>query len=408
LLNSWIHRSAVVVSLLAVCQPAISRLSPTEDGVAEVREALRLMRNDALIRVPDAQLIAAASKALTAQASLAPEAASRITDEKSLLKSLREALSGAAAGNERDLIGAVVTALVRAADESGRYGDLQSWTRTWLEADREGLLIKAIQEDWLEPGQLAVGDRILAVNGQDVRGLRADEVAARIEGEAGSLPSVTYVRGDQAPQVITLQRRAAAPAQVSSRLVGSIGVVTIPSFRGGTPTRIADEMASLDERHPGLRGFILDLRGNRGGEFGKVLECADLFLVNGPIGSQQGRQQRDVEHYVATRGEIAQGRSLIVLVDSLTANGAEIFVSALQSAGRARVVGEPTQGHGGIQTLIPVSSRASVLLTTAQFVKADGVPLKDHGIVPDVRVQLQDGSTDAALDAAIKLFDAPA
>ncbi|HET6762091.1 MAG TPA: S41 family peptidase, partial [Longimicrobiaceae bacterium] len=197
----------------------------------------------------------------------------------------------------------------------------------------------------------------------------AAEMVARLGGE------------DRAPVVLGVQ----APGSTSPRRVRLVRVpIQVPSVPHAYLTRdgvgyvdlpvvaetSADELAAAVQRlkAQGMRGLVLDLRGNPGGLLEQGVAVASLFLARGRVVVEtRGRDARENESFAAGAPEAFPRLPLVVLVDGGTASAAEIVAGALQDHDRALVVGAPSYGKGSVQTLFPLSGGSFLKLTTARW-----------------------------------------
>lgn len=225
------------------------------------------------------------------------------------------------------------------------------------------------------------GWAVLAIDGQPHAPADLAQAVQALRGETGS--EVTLVLRDPAGvehQMVLerVAREAVFPVPVARR-DGSVLELAITEFAFGT----SQQARALVAREPrGLERIVLDLRGNTGGALEEAIMLADLFLDTGTIAEIRGRQStQDV--YRANRDAIAPGTELVVLVDGVTASGAELVAAALVDNGRASLVGAPTFGTGTIRTLIMLDRDMAATITTAQIIRANGTPLEGHPLVPD-------------------------
>jgi carboxyl-terminal processing protease len=137
----------------------------------------------------------------------------------------------------------------------------------------------------------------------------------------------------------------------------------------------------------GMRGLVIDLRGNPGGLLAAAVEAADLFLARGAIVTTRGRNAD--EDYAYTAREPGTWRvPLVVLVDQDSASAAEIFAGAIRDHNRGTVVGTRSYGKGSIQGIFPLNvSHAGLRLTTAKFYAPSGYPYTGIGVEPHVVVR---------------------
>jgi carboxyl-terminal processing protease len=223
-------------------------------------------------------------------------------------------------------------------------------------ADQEGLL---------------VGDRIVAVNGDDARGWSVTEASNRIRGEIGSEVEVEVERdGIEQPIPHRIRRdQVHIPAVTSERIFGDVGYVLLDRVARESAAEVDSVLTELD----GVTGLILDLRRNPGGYLDESLNLADLFLDRGstlvttrsrtPGGNGQVRE----ESAYARRAARAPNTPLIVLVDRFSASASEIVAGALQDHDRALVIGERTFGKGSVQSVVPLPAEHMIRLTSGEW-----------------------------------------
>lgn len=176
------------------------------------------------------------------------------------------------------------------------------------------------------------------------------------------------------------------------------GVVPKAGDASGIRADVDLQRALEQAREQGAVAVVLDLRNDEGGRPDIVARMAELFLGNR---SPWRTQQRDktVAVQPASDVSIAWDGALVVLVDSRTAAGAEMFAAALQDYGRALIVGNRTAGYGNIETLIDLNRFLTAMhpgetdlgalrMTTMGVFRANGESLSGHGVTPDIALPL--------------------
>src|SRR5262249_17465035 len=142
-------------------------------------------------------------------------------------------------------------------------------------------------------------------------------------------------------------------------------------------------LAAVRGRSPsGLRGIVLDLRGDAGGLLDQAVSLADIFIHGGPIAATTGRHPASRQLFQASGASPPAGMPLVVVVNGGTASASEIVAAALQDAGRAVVVGSSSYGKGTVQTVAPLPNGGELTLTWAVLLAPSGYPLNRHGVVP--------------------------
>jgi len=136
-----------------------------------------------------------------------------------------------------------------------------------------------------------------------------------------------------------------------------------------------------------LGGVILDLRNNPGGLLTQAIRVSDAFLDQGEIVSTRGRQEGAAERFNATRGDLIEGRPMVVLINGGSASASEIVAGALQDHRRAIVVGTRSFGKGSVQTVMPLRGDGAMRLTTSRYYTPSGRSIQALGVAPDILVE---------------------
>jgi carboxyl-terminal processing protease len=237
------------------------------------------------------------------------------------------------------------------------------------------------------------GDRILAVDGNDVTGKSVQDIAQLIRGPRTTEVKVRVKRlSAQAPLDYTLRRAMVQVEQVIGRQVPNapIGYLRIRGFNDDTV--VQQVLGILDQgRQRGLRGWVVDLRGNPGGSLRSVLGVgAGFFDPNHTVIGYQVDRSRHQTPLETQSADLTNGMAVVVLVDHDSASGAEILAAALQEAKAARLVGTRTAGNVGVATQITLPDDSVLQVTEQRFVSPSGAPLDGVGVTPDVVVELTD------------------
>ncbi|MGH9467899.1 MAG: S41 family peptidase [Terriglobales bacterium] len=217
-------------------------------------------------------------------------------------------------------------------------------------------------------------DLIMAVNGVSTVGMTTDQVATLLKGPRGTRVTIAVKRvGHPHELTFTMLRADVQHNSVDCQFQIEPGIVYI-HLTGFTETSTSEMSAILDhlEANGGVRGVILDLRGNPGGLLRQAQGVAGLFLAKGQvIVSDHGRNSP--EHVlVATRGNGGHDFPLVVLVNSMTASAAEIVSGSIQDHDRGLIVGQTTFGKGLVQTVLELGDGTGLALTTAHYYTPSG------------------------------------
>ncbi|RAK61735.1 S41 family peptidase [Phenylobacterium hankyongense] len=287
----------------------------------------------------------------------------------------------------------------------GEYGGLG------LEVTSEDGVVKVISPMDGTPAANAgvkAGDFITAVNGDSVLGLSVNDAVKQMRGKPGETVTLTIAREKSDPFDVKLVREVIKPKSATAKMEGDYGVLRLSGFNEKTTDEAEEAFASLKAKNPKMKGLVLDLRNNPGGLLDQAVGVSDLFLNNGEIVSQRGRDPRDVERYNARPGDITNGMPMVVLINSGTASAAEIVAGALQDRKRAEIVGLTSFGKGSVQTVIPLRGGmdGALKLTTARYYTPSGRSIQKTGIEPDLEVASTKDEAQSIANRAFQFSEA--
>ncbi|WP_265569917.1 S41 family peptidase [Sphingomicrobium nitratireducens] len=240
---------------------------------------------------------------------------------------------------------------------------------------------------------MKAGDYITHLDGKLLYGMSLDEAVDEMRGEPGTDVTLTVVRpGRDKPFDVKITRAIIDLRPVKWEVEDGIGIININSFSANAGAEVAEAIRGIEKSLGGRpKGYVVDLRSNPGGLLDQAIEISDIFLERGEIVSERGRRKSDIERFYATKGDMADGLPVIVLVDAGSASASEIVAGALQDHRRAVVMGERSFGKGSVQTVIQTGPDAALRLTTARYYTPSGRSVQAGGIEPDIAVpQLSD------------------
>ncbi len=256
-----------------------------------------------------------------------------------------------------------------------------------LKADDGTLLIvDVIKNSPAEKSGILVGDRIVAVDGQNTKDMSTDEAASMLTGVEGSTVRVSVVTPNQTARVLAIRRASVeVPSLEDVKILDAtsgVAYLKIPAFQKTTAQDL--EAALWDLHRRGMRSLVIDLRGNPGGLLTASVEVADKFIAGGGIVETRGRSEQENFNYRAHRPGTWRV-PLVVLIDGDSASASEIFAGAIKDSGRGVLVGSRSYGKGSVQGIFPLgTSGAGVRLTTARFFSPLGHPISNVGVLPDI------------------------
>ena len=233
------------------------------------------------------------------------------------------------------------------------------------------------------------GDVVVAVNGQSVREENLPEIVEEIRGPRGTEVKLTVLRGGK-ERMFDLERAEIEPPVTSWVLIpgSDVAHVRLASFSDDSAEKLGQ--AFEEARAAGARRFILDLRNNPGGRLHQAVEIAGNFLQPGSViyvreDASGERQEIEVEG-----GAEPTDSPMAVLVNEGTASSSEILAGALRDNDRARVIGETTFGTGTVLSEFVLRDGSAILLGVAEWLTPDGDFIRETGIVPDIKVSLEE------------------
>ncbi|MEJ0046243.1 MAG: S41 family peptidase [Rhodospirillales bacterium] len=238
------------------------------------------------------------------------------------------------------------------------------------------------------PGAAAgarVGDRILSVNGRDVRAASADHVQSLLTGAEGGEVAVR-VRGlDGATRTLLLTLAYVPPETVFSTRDQELQVVRVTAFDGNTAERLSQALEAAMVATPPPAALVIDLRGNRGGLLRQAVTAVALLAEQGVIASTAGRDPQATHDWrIDGGGDLTHGMKLLLLVDANTASAAEIMAAALADLGRGVVIGSATLGKGLVQTITRLPDSGELYVTWSRVLAPKSWPIQTLGVMPQV------------------------
>jgi carboxyl-terminal processing protease len=235
------------------------------------------------------------------------------------------------------------------------------------------------------PGErvgLKPDDRILKVDGKDIRGLNVNAASSLIIGEPGT-EVVLEVERDSEQLSFSITREIIEVNPVEWELLPEkIGYIRLTNFNEHASKRLREALAALSEEK--IEGIVLDLRGNPGGLLNQALEVAQEFVPAGPVVFVEERRS-DVRRALNSKLKASRW-PLVVLVDGGSASAAEIVAGAVQDREVGLLVGEKTFGKAMIQDVFSLEDGGALKITTGRYLTPSGRDINKEGIVPDVFV----------------------
>ena len=307
--------------------------------------------------------------------------------------------------NSSDLISAAIRGMLTSLDPHSGYmppesfQDMQVDTRgafggLGIEVTQEDGFVKVVSPmDGTPASEAGIqsGDFITHVDGEAILGLTLSEAVDKMRGPVGSEVSLTIVRNlDEEPFDVVIIRDVIKLTAARVRVEDDVIIVRVTTFNEQTTPNIKkgikekiDELSGKDN----VSGFIIDLRNNPGGLLSEAISVSDMFLNQGEIVSTRGRNNGQAKRYSASKGDLADNKPIVVLINGGSASASEIVAGALQDHKRAVILGTKSFGKGSVQSVIPLGENGAMRLTTARYYTPSGRSIQALGVVPDIIVE---------------------
>ena len=225
-------------------------------------------------------------------------------------------------------------------------------------------------------------DIIIKIDGIDVTGLSSSDVATMIKYSNISKITITVKRGEEElTKDITLSK-VSIPS-VTSEVKEGVGYINISTFASNTVDQVANSLNDLESL--GIKGLIIDLRGNGGGLLTSAEDIANLFIEKGKnvYGLQNGN---NIKYYKDTTKE-SRDYKIAVLIDGASASASEILAAALKESYGATLIGSKSYGKGTVQETSDLSTGAMVKYTTGYWLTPNGNNINGIGLTPDIETE---------------------
>ena len=294
-------------------------------------------------------------------------------------------------------------------ETSGEFGGLG------IEVSMESGVVKVISPIDDTPASEAgikAGDYIVKIDNIQVQGKSLSEAVDLMRGPVGSAIDLTVRRrGEKKALKFNIVREIIQIRSVKTDLLEkNIGYIRLTSFNENSGKQIEKEIKKF-EKDSKVNSYILDLRNNPGGLLSQAIKISDFFLDNGEIVSTKSRKASENRKWFAKKGDLTNGKTIVVLINYGSASASEILAGALKDHKRAILLGENSFGKGSVQSIIPLKNDGAIRLTVAKYYLPSGKSISEVGVSPDIEITEETDDfrikteTDNQLNYAIKLLN---
>ena len=293
-------------------------------------------------------------------------------------------------------------------ETSGKFGGLG------IEVGMEFGVVKVITPMDDSPAEregVKAGDYIVKINGIQVQGKTLSEAVELMRGPVGSKLEITIRRkGVKKALVFEITREIIEVKSVKSKIIDdSVGYIRLTAFNENSSKQVKNKIKKFKKNK--INKYVLDLRNNPGGLLSQAVKISDFFLDNGEIVSTKSRKSSENRKYFAKKGDIINGKTLVVLINYGSASASEIVAGALKDHKRAILIGKNSYGKGSVQSILPLKNNGAIRLTISKYYLPSGKSISGTGITPDIEVEESSDKfrigteTDNQLDFAITLLN---
>lgn len=265
-------------------------------------------------------------------------------------------------------------------------------------------VLRVLRDNPAEKAGVEPGDIIVKVNDESTESLTLNEVTTKIRGEVDTTVKLTVIRGGVEKEFNITRAQVNNPSAYGE-IKDGVGVLTITRFDNETGS-LARAVAN-DFKAKGVKGVVLDLRGNGGGYVTAAQEVAGIWLDKQLVTSERANG-RTTEELKSKGSPILNGIPTTVLVNQSSASASEIVAGALRDHKVAKLYGTTTFGKGSVQKLINLTDGATLKVTIARWYTPAGVNISEKGLTPDTAVERTaddiNAGRDPQLEAALKSF----
>lgn len=258
-----------------------------------------------------------------------------------------------------------------------------------------------------EAAGIGSNEFVLAVDGVSTKGTPLAEFGRIVRGERGTAVTLTLRRqGETTERDVTIVRDRIVVQSITTRVIDDVGYMRIANFSSRTSSELRRALSGF--RTVGVERLVVDLRNNPGGLLDASVSVTSRFLPEGELILRRESRNDPTHVYNAVSGFRDLQTPMVVLVNSGSASGSEVFAGALQAHGRATLIGEQTHGKGSVQELHKLSDGSVMRVTTGIWFTPAGIALAGagSGLAPDLKVEMSEGQIggddDPVLEAGLE------
>ena len=294
-------------------------------------------------------------------------------------------------------------------ETSGKFGGLG------IEVGMEAGVVKVISPIDNTPASrvgIKAGDYIVKINETQVQGKTLTEAVDLMRGPVDTDIEITVRRiGVKKAIIFNITREIIKIESVKSKIIDNkIAYLRLSAFNENSSKQIKNKIKEI-KKDKKIKAYILDLRNNPGGLLSQAIRITDFFLDSGAIVSTKSRIISENRKWFSKKGDLIEGKTLIVLINYGSASASEIVAGALKDHKRAILIGENSYGKGSVQSIIPLKNNGAIRLTISKYYLPSGKSISEVGVTPDIEIEENSDDfrintdTDNQLNFALKLLN---
>jgi carboxyl-terminal processing protease len=256
------------------------------------------------------------------------------------------------------------------------------------------VITRIIEESPAHAAGLRIGDMIKAVNGEPTDQRTADDIMGIIAGQPGSEMSLDVLRPGQAePISVKISRGGIDGKNVpySGFVADGIGYISLTTFTRDAGRNVANALRDLKTENAGIKGVILDLRGNGGGLLREAINVCNVFIpAEETVVTTRGKVVEADQEFKTKSDPVDADIPLVVLIDEHSASASEIVSGVMQDLDRGVIIGQLSYGKGLVQNTFDVGYNAKVKLTTSKYYIPSGRCIQSVEYKDGERVHIPD------------------
>ena len=259
-------------------------------------------------------------------------------------------------------------------------------------------IVNVYEDSPADKAGLKSGDILYKVDEHETAGYELDTVVSWIKGEKGTSVVLHVLRDGKEVEVTAVRDKIEVQTVAYEMKEDQIGYIAVSEFDSVTYHQFETALEDLEKQ--GMKGLVIDLRNNPGGNFDTVTDMLKLLLPEGVIVSTKDKEGNVEE--VTCDGANEFDKPLAVLVNQYSASASEIFSGAVQDYGIGEIVGMTTYGKGVVQQLMDLGDGTCLKMTIAEYYTPNGRSINGKGVEPDVEVEYEYDENNPEADTQLE------